>query len=325
MLQLDFAGMLLTVAFGACVVLALQWAGITMPWRSGPVTGCLVGAVLSIGILIAVEAWLGDAAGLSGRLLRKKTIALQIVYTVSISGTYYIVLYCLPIYFQLVKGEDAIHSGIRTLALVGTVAPSAIVSGLLLSKTSEHQLIMLIASLFNTVGTGLIFTLGPNSTTLACIGYQIIVGIGLGLCFQLSIAVCQSIVQAFDLTRANTLVLWTQLLGGAILLAIAQSSVSNGLVAALPEYAPTVPPATVIKADVSTLNIQLNETELHGIARAYMVGLRNAFGIAVGLSCFGTFVAVLCIVIDRRKLSDKLVYSEKGKGSTPPSSAEDLC
>lgn len=36
----------------------------------------------------------------------------------SIAGSFYILLYYLPIYFQAVKGVDAIQSGIRTLPLI---------------------------------------------------------------------------------------------------------------------------------------------------------------------------------------------------------------
>ncbi|KAF7192489.1 MFS-type efflux pump MFS1 [Pseudocercospora fuligena] len=325
LLQLDFAGMLTTVAFGACLVLALQWAGVTKSWSSSPVIGSLVGAGLAISILICVEAWLGDTAGLSGRLMRQKTIALQLVFNLSVSGTYYIVLYYLPVYFQMVKGADAAHSGLRTLALVGTSAPVAIISGIILSKTGEYQPIMIASAIFTTIGSGLIFTLGPSSTTLACIGYQIIVGIGLGLSIQLSIVVCQNVVQAFDLTRANTLALWTQLLGGATVLAVAQSAVSNGLLVALPAHAPAVSPASVILAGPADLRRQLDPDQLQGVTRAYMLGLKNAFGLALGLSCVGVVVALTVIIIDRRKLSDKLVYSEKSKLSSASPSTETLC
>ena len=317
--------MLTTVAFGACLVLALQWAGVTKAWTSGPVIGCLAGAGVAISILICVEAWLGDFAGLSGRLMRQKTIALQLIYNVTVSGTYYLILYYLPVFFQVVKGIDAAHSGLRTLALVGTSAPVAIVSGMLLSKTGDYQLIMVASAVFTTTGSGLIFTLGPNSSTLACIGFQIIVGIGLGLSIQLSIVVCQNVVQAFDLTRANTLALWTQLLGGAMVLAVAQSAVSNGLLAALPVHAPSVSASAVILAGPGDLRSELSPDQLHGVIQAYMSGLRNAFGLALGLSCVGAAVALLVIIMDRRKLSDKLVYSQKAKEPSASSSAETLC
>lgn len=317
--------MLTTVAFGACLVQALQWAGVTKTWSSGPVIGCLVGAGVAISILICVETWLGEFAGLSGRLMCQKTIALQLIFNLTVSGTYYLLLYYLPVFFQVVKGVDAAHSGLRTLALVGMSAPIAIVSGILLSKTGDYQLIMLASAVFTTIGSGLIFTLAPDSSNLACIGYQIIVGIGLGLSIQLSIVVCQNVVQAFDLARANTLALWTQLLGGAMVLAIAQSAVSNGLLATLPEHAPSVSASALVLAGPADLRRELSADQLHGVIQAYMSGLKNAFGLALGLSCVGAVTAVVVIIIDRRKLSDKLVYSEKAKVSSASSSADTLC
>lgn len=305
LLQLDFAGMLLTIAFGACLVLALQWAGITKSWKSGPVIGCLLSAGLALSLLISVEIFLGELAGLSSRLIRQnKTIALQLLFNITVSGTYYLMLYYLPLFFQIIQGVNAAQSGLRILALVGTSAPVAILSGLILSHTQDYQLIMLISAISSTVGSSLIFTLGPQSSTLQTIGYQIFVGIGLGLSIQLSIIVCQNVVAASDLTRANTWALWIQLLGGAVVLAVAQSAVSNRLLAVLPEFAPQVSSAAVLEAGPGNFRAQLEAEQIGGVVRAYMSGLKIAFGIALALSCASVVVALLVLVVDRRKLGD---------------------
>lgn len=325
MLQLDFAGMAATVAFGSCLVLALQWAGVTMTWSSGPVVGCLVGSGLSAIFLIVIETRLGDLGGLSVRLMRQKTIAFQLIFSLAVSGTYYIDLYYFPVFFQMVKGTDAAESGLQTVALVGASATVAIVTGVLLSQTAEYQGIMLASSILTTIGSGLVLILDPDSTTVACVGYQIILGCGLGMSIQLSIVVCQNVVQACDLTRGNTLALWIQLLGGAMVLAIAQSAVANGLLAALPEHAPTVSPSSVIAAGPAELRRQFTQQQVHEVGLAYMSGLRNAFGIALGLSCTAFVFALLVITIDRRKLNDKLVYPEELKNTSTASSTATSC
>lgn len=306
LLQLDFAGMLLTIAFGACLVLALQWAGITKSWKSGPVIGCLLSAGLALSLLISVEIFLGELAGLSSRLIRQnKTIALQLLFNITVSGNYYLMLYYLPLFFQIIQGVNAAQSGLRILALVGTSAPVAILSGLILSHTQDYQLIMLISAIFSTIGSSLIFfTLGPQSSTLQTIGFQIFVGIGLGLSIQLSIIVCQNVVAASDLTRANTWALWIQLLGGAVVLAVAQSAVSNRLLAVLPEFAPQVSSAALLEAGPGNFRAELEAGQIGGVVRAYMSGLKIAFGIALALSCGSLVVALLVLLVDRRKLGD---------------------
>lgn len=300
--------MLLTVAFGACLVLALQWAGVTKSWTSGPVIGCLLGASFALSLLIGVEVFLGELAGLSSRLIRhNKTITLQLLFNVTVSGTYYLMLYYLPLFFQVVKELNAAQSGLRILALVGTSAPIAILSGILLSHTGDYQIIMLVSAIFSTIGSSLIFTLGPESSTLQSIGYQILIGIGLGLSIQLSIVVCQNVVPASDLTRANTWALWTQLLGGAVVLAVAQSAVSNRLLAVLPEFAPTVSSAAVLEAGPGNLRAELGAEQIGGVVRAYMSGLKIAFGLALALSCGSVVVALLVLIVDRRKLGDSIL------------------
>lgn len=115
---MDIPGFLLITAAVVCYLLAMQWGGAVKSWRSADVIGTLVGAfVLSI-IFIAVEWYQGARALLLPSILKNRTIAHGCAFSFLIAGTFYILLYYLPIYFQAVRGTTATESGIRTIPLI---------------------------------------------------------------------------------------------------------------------------------------------------------------------------------------------------------------
>ena len=55
-------------------------------------------------------------------LLKNRTILVGAIFEFFISGAFYVALFYLPIYFQVVKGASAIGSGVRLIPLVLTLS-----------------------------------------------------------------------------------------------------------------------------------------------------------------------------------------------------------
>jgi hypothetical protein len=71
----DWVGCALAMAWGCCVILALQWGGIERSWKDGGVITCLVLVGVIPVIFILWEKWLGDRAMFKMYLLKRRTIA----------------------------------------------------------------------------------------------------------------------------------------------------------------------------------------------------------------------------------------------------------
>jgi MFS transporter, DHA2 family, glioxin efflux transporter len=98
-----------------CYILALQWGGTTKSWNDSSVIGTLVGFFLIAAFFVAVQWWNGERALIVGRLLRKRTIAVGMAYVFFFAGSFFVLLYYLPIYFQVVSDVSPSESGIRNL------------------------------------------------------------------------------------------------------------------------------------------------------------------------------------------------------------------
>lgn len=189
-----------------CYLLALQWAGVTKPWNDSKVIGLLVGFVLLVFLFIAVEVWMGERALLQGRLFQRIVIV-GCAYIALLGGVFFVLLYYLPIYFQAVDGVSPAASGVRNIPLVVACSLFTIVSGGLITVYGHYVPIMIVSSILSTVGAGMIYTLGIGSPAGHWIGYQVLVGIGLGLGFQIPIIVAQASVPPEDISAVTAFVL----------------------------------------------------------------------------------------------------------------------
>jgi MFS family permease len=128
-LQMDLPGTFVIMGCCVCFLLALQWGGITKPWNDAKVIGTLVTFAVLLAIFALVEWYSGERALLQGRLLKKPVILINNAYVVFLGGTFFLLVYYLPIYFQSVDGVSPLNSGIRNLPLIVSVSIFTIVSG----------------------------------------------------------------------------------------------------------------------------------------------------------------------------------------------------
>lgn len=206
-LQMDLLGSFVIMAAAVCYLLAMQWGGVTKKWSSGSVIGILVGFGILVVIFAIVEWKQGERAVIVGRLLRQRTISVGLLFAFFLGGAFFSLLYYIPIYFQVISNVSAAESGIRNLALVIAVSICTILSGGLISAFGHFVPLLIAGGVFITIGSGLIFTLGLNSTSSMWIGYQILAGIGIGLCIQVPIITAQATVEPDDISIVTAMTL----------------------------------------------------------------------------------------------------------------------
>lgn len=285
LLQMDFPGTFILMAAIICYLLAMQWGGATKPWSNGSVIATLVlFGILTI-VFIIVEYISGDRALLQPRLLKDRTIAAMSVYMFMLAGSFFVLLYYLPIYFQATRNVSAAHSGINNLPLVLGASLFTIVSGGVLTAWGQYIPIMVLGSILSSIGCGLIYTLDVDSGSDKWIGYQALVGIGLGLIFQVAVIVCQAIVRPSDLSSVSAIVLFFQTIGGAIFISAAQAGFANKMLEQLPLKAPNVDPGLVIVTGATDLRKVFDAEQIPGILAAYMEGLKVPFAISIACAC----------------------------------------
>ncbi|KAK3377019.1 putative efflux pump antibiotic resistance protein [Lasiosphaeria ovina] len=293
-LHMDPLGIALAMGGIISFILALQYGGVEHAWGSSIVVGLLVGSIVILAVLFAWELTLaGDYAMLPWQVLGRRAILAPSIFQAFFAGCYFLLLYYLPIYFQSIKGVDAVQSGVDNLALV-IAGCLAIVGGGIAVTTSRHATpFMIIGAAVTAVGCGLLYTLDVDTGAGKWIGFQILLGVSVAFPFQNALNIMQAHTDPDDMSVATSILYFFQILGGAFSVSAAQSAFVNRLIATLAETAPNVPPLLVVATGASQLRGVFTGDDLTGVVLAYMSGIRAAFAVAIGMAGVAFLLAFL--------------------------------
>ena len=78
--KMDLGGTILFIAAICCLVLALQWGGQTMPWKSANVIGLLIGFGLLIFLFGFIQYQRGEEALIPLRILGQRSILVGSIF-----------------------------------------------------------------------------------------------------------------------------------------------------------------------------------------------------------------------------------------------------
>jgi MFS family permease len=209
LLHLDPVGVALAMGAITSFILALQYAGNTHPWNSGVVIGLLVGFGLLVMALVGWEIWLGEYAMMPPRLYAQRSLSTTAPYQFFFMGSYLVLLYYLPIYFQSILGASPIQSGLDNLPLVITAAIFALLGGIVVMKTGRPQQVMFVGSMLTTAAIGLIYTLDIGASTGRWVGYQIFTGAAMAFAIMHGVIIAQANVAPEELSAVTANLLCT--------------------------------------------------------------------------------------------------------------------
>jgi hypothetical protein len=193
-------------------------------------------------------------------------------------------VYFLPIWFQSIKGVSAVESGIRLLPLMLSMVVGSLAVGITNPKIGYYTPFAIVGSCVMSVGAGLLTTFRVDTGEGKWIGYQVLYGIGLGLCFQVPKLAAQTVLPKNDVPMGLALMLFGQLLGAAVFVAVGENVLGNQLVQRLsgvPGFKSSVITSGGATSLLSSLPANLRETVL----TAYNEALRKVFQVGLIVSC----------------------------------------
>ncbi|KAJ5609833.1 major facilitator superfamily domain-containing protein [Penicillium herquei] len=301
--QLDIIGASLLIPAIVCLLLALQWGGNQYPWNNSKIIGLFVGFGLLVLLFIASQLYLREKATLPPHILKRRTVAFSALFALFFGGGFFLLVYYVPIFFQSVKNSSAMKSGIQLLPLMLATVVSSVVVGGLVTVAGYYTPFLIGSTAIAAIGTGLVTTFNVDISTSKWIGYQILVGAGVGAGFQIPMTAVQTVLQPEDIPVGTAIVMFFQTLGGALFLAVGQSVFQNGLIDGIHKYAPDVDPTVIVGAGATEMRHTLTTLgqldQLDGVIRAYMAGLQDAYRVSLALmvvafvsSCFFEFKSV---------------------------------
>ncbi|OJJ61486.1 hypothetical protein ASPSYDRAFT_148280 [Aspergillus sydowii CBS 593.65] len=181
--QIDYIGTIIFVGSLSSFLIPLTWGGILYPWSSWRTLVPLIIGVVGLIVFSVYEYRFATDPIIPPAIFQNRTAS------VSFAGSFLqgLVLWCLlyyqPLYYEAVKGYSPIMAGVALFPATFTVAPSAAVVGILVTKFGHYRWAIWTGWTLSTFGLGLLCYMDVDTSIPAFIFINIVPGIGLGLLF----------------------------------------------------------------------------------------------------------------------------------------------
>ncbi|KAL2843003.1 major facilitator superfamily domain-containing protein [Aspergillus pseudodeflectus] len=284
--SLDLAGFMLICPAVVMLLLGLQFGGNEHPWDSSVVIGLLVGAAATFAAFLAWEYRQGDRAMVPLAMLQHRVIwsaAMTMFFSLSsvLVADFYI-----AIYFQAIRDDSPLMSGVHMLPITLGLVLFTIVSGVLISVLGYYLPFLLAGGAISAVGYGLLSTLGPTTSVAQWIGYQILYGVASGCTAAAPYIAIQNLVVPEQIPQAMAIIIFWQNIGAAASLIAANAIFSNSLRKQLQQRAAQigVPPDALVAAGVRSIRDLVSGSELRAVLVAYAKSIDHVMYLGIAVS-----------------------------------------
>jgi hypothetical protein len=161
---------------------------------------------------------------------------------------------------------------------------ASILSGITTQKIGYYTPLAIIGSCIMTIGAGLLTTLQIDTGHGKWIGYQILYGFGMGMCFQQPNLAAQTVLPREDVPVGIAFMFFSQLLGAAVFVPVGENVLANQLMLRLSGI-PGID-SNIVTSGGATSLLSLVPLDLRGtVLTAYNEALRKVFQIGLIVAC----------------------------------------
>lgn len=137
--RVDYAGTFTVLAFATLFLLALNFGGQTFPWKSAAVIVPLVLSFLLVVLLVYVEKHVAKEPLMPPRLFKNRSVVSVLLTNWFFGMTFFSAIYYLPVYFQVVRNDSAMWSGIRLIPMQMVMCVLSTFAGIFISKVGVYK------------------------------------------------------------------------------------------------------------------------------------------------------------------------------------------
>lgn len=304
--EVDLLGTVLLAGASVSGLMGISFGGIIYPWGSGQIIALFVVA----GVLII--AFFAQQAFTIGTTPERRAFPLQFFRDLSLTIVFileccastltYIPVYFIPLYFQFVRHDSAISSGVKLLPLVTFLVALIVVNGFVMTATGRYMPWFLAGGALSLVGSALLYTTTAGTSDSRVYGYSILIGAGAGCYVQLPFSVVQGLVPPEAIPKAVGFVTFAQLVAPSVMLSIANAIFLNEsgrhILRALPELSKGIV-NSILAGTGSREFTSLSSSSQSIILSLIVTGLNKAYIVCMSA---GALTVILSLFLSRGNL-----------------------
>ncbi|KAF9911200.1 hypothetical protein EC991_004424 [Linnemannia zychae] len=280
--RIDFLGAITLIIGLTLVLLALNWGGSTHPWNSGLIIGLFCGGFAVLLVFCLIEWKVAAEPIIPFRLFKTRTNVAVFATSFFFGMGFFIVMFYMPLYFQIVRQESATTAGLEMLPLVAGMLISSITSGNMITRWGHYRPFIWLGFTLSTTGIGLLTLLKVDSGRGPQIGFMLMIGLGLGMSIQNIMVAIQSAVTMKDIAVATANTTFFRTVGSVMGVAIAGTVFNNGVHKHLQPIIDINPAVRAVISN-SYLAPSFGAEVERQILEGYMMALRSAFTVSIPL------------------------------------------
>ncbi|OGM40779.1 hypothetical protein ABOM_011126 [Aspergillus bombycis] len=239
--RIDYSGTFLFVGGTASFLIGLSWGGTMYAWRSWRTVVPMVVGVVALALFVLYERFYAVEPMIPPRLFHNRTAL----------------------------GYSPVLSGVALFPTTFTVAPSAVVVGIYITKFGRYRWAILLGWAFSTLGAGLCCMINADSGIPRWVFPTVILGVGMGICLPSILYAIQASSHPKDVAIAVAMYTFFRTFGQALGVAIGGVIFQNRMRKNLLEYPALAPFADQYSADAAAL-VPLIQSMPNDVNKVYL-------------------------------------------------------
>ncbi|KAJ2310663.1 hypothetical protein IWW51_004126 [Coemansia sp. RSA 2702] len=294
--RIDFGGSALSLVSVVLVLLALSWGGRDYAWSSAAVLCSLAFGLGTAVLFVWYEHRVPAEPIVSLKLLRTRNVALALIGHLFFGAVTYAPAMFIPQWALVVKNTTPITSGLYTLPFSVPESFAVLAAGFWVTRTGRYRECVWLGSGLLLAGLTPLVVLDQHSGLGKIIGFQLIAGIGMGLCLLTLIFTAQASASGAHMASATATCLFMRSLGAILVVAVLASVNGNRLQSEFARIGAQYPDH---RMDIE--RIAQNQSLIHvldlpadlfdALVDAFMRGMRAAFIALIPFSAIFVLVA----------------------------------
>jgi EmrB/QacA subfamily drug resistance transporter len=213
---IDYLGATLLVGGVSILLVWVSLAGTQFGWTSATSALMVLTGLAVVAAAVYVEAKVAVEPIIPLRLFKDRTTALATAASVLIGVSMFGATVYLSEYFQNARGMSPTEAGLMSVAMVGGLLVSSIVTGRIISNTGLWKRYLVGGMVLVVVGLTLLGTI-DRTTPLVEVGFfMALLGLGLGATMQNLVLSVQNNTAQADMGAASSVVAFFRSMGGSI-------------------------------------------------------------------------------------------------------------
>ncbi|QDS74817.1 hypothetical protein FKW77_002392 [Venturia effusa] len=284
--KFDLTGTAVFIPAVLSLLLSLQWGGNKYRWSDYRIVVLLVLFVALSSLFIWIQIRKQDNATLPPRIMAQRSIAAGALFSMCLGAAFFMLVFYMPLWYQVIRGQTATQSGVSTLPLILGVIIMSGASGVIVVLCGYYTPLMILSTVCTGLGAGLLTTWTITTPMLTTFGYQAVVGVGLGLGLVQPLMAAQVVLTMDDIPTGTTAMIFFQSLGGALFISAAQTIFNQRLLSSLKDVIPAgVGLEQLMRVGLNNMKNLVPPALMPKVLVAFNDALTHIFYIPLALAC----------------------------------------